>query len=334
MGLSMVQIPPGIKTSTNIGSPRQAMDYAQKERLTGRMEFKFNLKNVHLFWLNGKPVGAIMLPKFGVDASYGRDVVDGMPQLIKTVQKIDIFTLDEETLEKLMEKHPDSTLADKVIDVDDIAKFLGSTDDKTLKLLKMILFSEEEASIDLFRNAYTMPPLADYTKEEFEEAFSNLLKGRVISTDGIKVQIPKYIRLIMKNEIISGIIQKGELRDILKEDDPFIKEFFDLLKKSDGRVPYTLFRDKYKGSREKYRLFETGDMLLEKDTLIEGIDRNGNTLYILPTEILQNLEKIKQDRVDVEVSKEELKKQLLEKFKIREPDRDQIKNIVNKFYEA
>ncbi|MFQ5800295.1 MAG: hypothetical protein ACE5HH_01065 [Candidatus Hydrothermarchaeales archaeon] len=329
----MIHIPPGSKASLNIGSPKQAMEYAQKEGFIGRMEFTFNLKTVHLFWRHGKPVGAIMMPKFGMDATYGRDVVDGMPELIKTVLKIGLFTYDEADLLGIMEKHPKAAFVEQVIEVNDIPKFLDSADDKTKKLLKMMLFSKGELNIDSMGIAFTMPPLADYTKEEFDEAFSNLLKARIISTDGVVAMMPKYIHLITKNEIINDIIERGELRDVLKEEDPFIKEFFEVFKKSGGAVSYREFKKRYKDSKEKYRIFEIGDTLLERDILIEGIDEKGETLYVMPVKILKNLEKIKADKVDVKVSREELRKQLMEKFKMREPDRNQIKNIVNKFYE-
>jgi hypothetical protein len=329
----MIHIPPGSKLDVGIGNPKRAMDYAQKKEFTGRVEFSFNLKTVHLFWKGGKPVGAIMLPKFGMDATYGSDVVNAMPQLIKTVQKISLFTYSEPDILGIMEKHPKAAFVEQDIDVDEIPQFLGSADEKTKKLLKMILFSKGELNIDAMKTAFTMPPLADYSKEEFDEAFSNLLNARVISTDGMVALIPKYIYLIMKNEVVSDIIEKGELREVLKEGDPFVKELFEVFKKSGGAVPYRQFKDKYKDSKDKYRLFEIGDMLMERDILIEGIGEKGETLYVVPTDILDNLDKIKADKVDVKVSREELRKQLMEKFKVKEPDRDQVKNIVNKFYE-
>ncbi|RMF89131.1 MAG: hypothetical protein D6733_07035, partial [Methanobacteriota archaeon] len=329
----MIHIPPGSKVDVALGSPRQAMEYAQTKGLTGRIEFTFNLKTVHLFWKDGKPLGAIMLPKFGMDATYGRDVVNAMPQLIKTVQKISIYTYSEPDLQGIMEKHPKAAFLEQDIPVDEIPGFLSSIDDKTMKLLKMIVFSKGGLNIDALKTAFTMPPLADYTKEEFEEAFSNLLKARVISTDGVEVLIPRYISLIIKNEIVNDIIEKGELRDVLKEEDPFVKELFEVFKEKGGVIPYRELKERYRDSKDKYRLFEIGDTLLEKDILIEAIDEKGETLYVVPEDILDNLDKIKADKVDVKLSREELRKQLMEKFKVKEPDREQIKSIVNKFYE-
>lgn len=329
----MISVPSGVKVNLNITRPSQAMEHAQGTSFTGRMEFTFNLKSVHLFWSNGKPIGAVMMPKFGVDAVYGSTVVDKMPQLIKTVLKIELYTCSPDEIIQLMSEHPEAALVEQIMDIDEIPQFIKRADEKTIKLLKMILFSRGNPSVEAMKTSFTMPPLADYSPAEFDEAFSNLISERVITTDGVGVHMPRYLQLILKNEIVNSILDGGELKDVLNDEDPFVRDFFKELKKHDGTVAYRTLKDSYQDAKHKYRLYEVGDTLLEKGVLIEGVDEKGETLYIIPLEILENLENIKTDKKDTKVSREDLKKQLMEKFKIREPDRDQIKNIVTKFYE-
>ncbi len=333
----MISLPSGSRLDQVFNNPKHAVDHVQKGRLTGRLDFVFDLKTVHILWRDGKPVGAILAMKFG-PAEYGRRVVDKVPEMISRVSRIEFYKYSEGDLFNVFVKNPDATLVERAIDVNQIPIFINTAPEPTIRLLKMILFSKTGA-IEALKASYGTG---------FDQALAELVKKNVVSSDGIKCAAPQHVAMIMRNEIISGMLNEQSIIGALSIKDPSVAEIVNLAKQGNGSIPISAISQRYASEELRNKVLETEKMFLSKDVMIEAADEKGEKLYIMPDDVLtsvlrvqggiargeitpQEAATIKDASAELKASRDDLRKKLMDKYKVRELDKEELQNIMGKF---
>ncbi|MEE8168397.1 MAG: hypothetical protein V3T58_05950 [Candidatus Hydrothermarchaeales archaeon] len=336
----MLNLPSGSKLDQVFNSPKHAVDHIQKGHLTGRLDFVFNLKTVHVLWRDGKPVGAILALKFGLP-EYGRGVIDKVPEMVNKVSRIEFYKYSEGNLFSIFVKNPDATLVERAIDINHISVFLQTAPENTLRLLKMILFSET-GEIEALKAAYGTG---------FDQSLGELVKKNVVSTDGIKCTVPQHVRMIMRNEVISSMLNEQAIISALSMKDSSISEIVDLVKQGSGSISINTINQRYPQEEQRNKILETEKMFLDKNVMIETVDNRGDKRYIMPDDVLTSVLKVQEGIARGEITPQEaasikdasselkaerdaMRKKLMEKYKVRELEKDELQNIMGKFYEG
>ncbi len=333
----MISLPPGSKLDQVFNNPKHAVDHIQRAHLTGRLDFVFDLKTVHVLWRDGKPVGAILAMKFG-PPEYGRQVIEKIPEMASKASRIEFYNYTEGNLFNIFVKNPEATLVERTIDINQISIFLNTAPEQTLRLLKMLLFSYTDA-IEFLKSAYG---------QGFDQALGELVKKNVVSSDGIKCRVPPHVVMIMRNEMISNMLNERAIIGALSIKDPAIPELIDLAKQGKGAISTDALNQRYQGEQQS-RVLETAKMLIGKNVMIEAVDANGSKVYVTPDDVLTSVLRVR-DAIargeitpqeaasihdassELKASRDEMRKKLMDKYKVRELDKDEIQNIMGKFY--
>jgi len=336
----MISLPAGFKLDQVFNSPKHAVDHIQKAQLTGRLDFVFSMKTIHVLWRDGKPVGAILAMKFG-PSEYGRGVIDKVPEMVNRVSNIEFYKYTEGNLFNIFVKHPDATLVERAIDINQIPVFLHDASDDTLRLLNMILFSKSR-EISALKSGFG---------GGFEPALGDLVKKNVASSDGIKCAVPKHVEMIIKNEIIRGMLNEQAIIGALSSKEPALPQLIDLVKQGNGTVPMTTIEERYPAEEQRNTVLEMEKTFEDKKMIIEAVDEHGGKLFFMPDDVLTSVLKVQEGIARGEITPQEaatikgasselkserdaLRAKLMEKYKVRELEKDEISNIMGKFREG
>ncbi len=334
----MISLPPGSRLDQVFNNPKHAVDHIQKSHLTGRLDFVFDLKTVHVLWRDGKPVGAILAMKFGLP-EYGRKVIDKIQEMISRISRIEFYEYSEGDLFNVFVKNPDATLVERAMDINQIPVFLNTASEGALRLIKMLLFGRT-GDIEALKAAYG---------PGFDQALGELIKKNVIYCEGIKCTAAQHVALIMKNEIISGMLNEQAVIGALSIKDAAIPEIMELIRQGKGSLTTSMINQRYPQEEQRSKALTTEKMLVEQNVMIEAADEGGEKLYVMPDDVLttvsrvqegiargeitpQDAESIKDASQELKASRDELRKKLMEKYKVRELGKEELQGIMSKFY--
>lgn len=303
-----------------------------------------SLRPFTFFFKDGKPAAAILALKFGVP-EYGNSVIEKIPEMLPAVQRVEAYTYSEKELFKVVAQNPLSTLSAKVIEINGIAAFLNTIDANTSMLLNMIVFGED-SSIQALRRAFTSEP-AGRKAEEFGTAMKDLQENGVVQNDGIRLTIPRHIQLILRTEILNRTMDKNKIARILGAKDPILPDLLELARLRNGTIPCSILTDKYKDEIHHRMLSESLKNLVEKGILMKCADGAGNVVLSIPVEVSDSIAQVRLEleRGILKIEPETLEQatapqsaadrraELLKKFNIKPPDKEQIKKTIDKFYE-
>ena len=201
-----------------------------------------------------------------------------------------------------------------------LVRFLDSASDSTTTLLKAVLFSEPGPEMDLEKLTAllpsVLPTVIDFREEDFYISINELEKNEILKMEKGKLTIPGVIRKYLRMHMLNRMADESDIRAVMAEEDAVI-DFFDIMHERHGTATPEELDGIYTDPGEFKRVVS---ILLERDIVVGGLNRDGRGAYIIPKELMRTIDSLK---IDVIVKKASEKRpdrtELMKRLNIKDP---------------